>query len=339
MYQQVIAVAYLVGLSSHMDATPSAYWCHADHLGSSSWVTDNIGNAVQHFQYMPFGEPLYSKKVGMFSSRYTFSGKERDAESGLNYFGARYYQSTHSFWLSVDPLLDKYPNLSPYAYCAGNPVRYFDEDGEEWVDIDGKKIKDHSKIKVYIFYDPNAFGRQSKQMYKDAVAKYGEGSVALSDVTTMDEFKQDWQDMASGNIKEVNLNYHGNNQTVMLNSDQYQYITATGDGRTNRTGTRAINVQNLPTPIGDISDAQLNLNTCKSNSKTQYALKGSKQTLMEAFYNSFDFRTVRGTDTGVSYWYWFSPNRPHPQDDSNWQYLHRPSVHTTKYSGVGLPPK
>ena len=45
---------------------------------------------------------------------------------------ARYYQSTHSFWLSVDPLADKYPNLSPYAYCAGNPVRYFDGDGRDF---------------------------------------------------------------------------------------------------------------------------------------------------------------------------------------------------------------
>ena len=65
------------------------------------------------------------------SQTFNFSGKERDAESGLNYFGARYYNSDLSIWISVDPLADKYPNLSPYTYCAGNPVRMVDEDGME----------------------------------------------------------------------------------------------------------------------------------------------------------------------------------------------------------------
>lgn len=213
---------------------------------------------------------------------------------------------------------------SPYVYCNANPVRYVDPDGRDWTDAEGNKILDHRNIKVYILYDPNSFGSQSKQMYQDAVSEYGNGSVAMSNVTTISEFAQDWGDMASPDIHEVNLNYHGNNQTVMLNSSKNQYITATGDGKTNRSGTMAKNVQDLPIPSGYIGNAKLNLNTCRSNSKTQYELKGNKQTLMESFYNSFNFKSVRGTDKGVSYWYWFSPNRPHPQDDSNWQYLRRP---------------
>ena len=46
------------------------------------------------------------------------------------FFGARYYNSDLSIWISVDPLSDKYPNLSSYTYCADNPVRLVDEDGE-----------------------------------------------------------------------------------------------------------------------------------------------------------------------------------------------------------------
>ena len=45
---------------------------------------------------------------------------------------AQYYNSDLSIWLSVDPLVDKYPNLSPYVYCANNPVRLVDEDGMDW---------------------------------------------------------------------------------------------------------------------------------------------------------------------------------------------------------------
>ena len=62
---------------------------------------------------------------------YTFSAKEKDPETGLSYFGSRYYSSDLSVWLSVDPMSDKYPSLSPYVYCANNPVRCVDPNGEE----------------------------------------------------------------------------------------------------------------------------------------------------------------------------------------------------------------
>ncbi len=61
----------------------------------------------------------------------SFTGKERDSETGFSYFGARYYDSDlMTGWLSVDPMADKYPGLSPYAYCANNPVKLVDPDGE-----------------------------------------------------------------------------------------------------------------------------------------------------------------------------------------------------------------
>ena len=62
---------------------------------------------------------------------YTFSAKEKDAETGLSYFGSRYYSSDLSVWLSVDPMSDKYPSFSPYVYCADNPVKLVDPNGEE----------------------------------------------------------------------------------------------------------------------------------------------------------------------------------------------------------------
>ena len=73
----------------------------------------------------------YKQKNTLFE-RYTFTGKERDSETGFSYFGSRYYDSDlMTGWLSVDPMADKYPGLSPYAYCAWNPVRLVDPDGEE----------------------------------------------------------------------------------------------------------------------------------------------------------------------------------------------------------------
>ena len=71
---------------------------------------------------------------------YTFSAKERDSETGLSYFGARYYTSDLSVWLSVDPMSAKYPSLSPYVYCADNPVKLVDPNGEDY-----EVVVDHEK--------------------------------------------------------------------------------------------------------------------------------------------------------------------------------------------------
>ena len=74
-------------------------------------------------------------------STYTFSAKERDSETGLSYFGSRYYSSDLSVWLSVDPMSDKYPSLSPFTYCADNPVKLVDPNGEDIWEINNETGK------------------------------------------------------------------------------------------------------------------------------------------------------------------------------------------------------
>ena len=71
----------------------------------------------------------------LFSASFTFSAKEKDQETGFSYFGSRYYSSDLSIWLSVDPMSDKYPSLSPYVYCADNPVKLVDPNGEDIITI------------------------------------------------------------------------------------------------------------------------------------------------------------------------------------------------------------
>ena len=77
--------------------------------------------------------------------RPTFSGKEKDAETGYHYFGARYYNSDLSIWLSVDPMADKYPSLSPYNYCAWNPLKSVDPDGADLTDFYDMSTGEHLK--------------------------------------------------------------------------------------------------------------------------------------------------------------------------------------------------
>ncbi len=78
-----------------------------------------------------------------------FTGKEKDSETGYYAFGARYYDSDLSgLFLSVDPLADKYPSISPYAYCAWNPVKLVDPNG-----MDGVVIVDTHKKTITVGAD------------------------------------------------------------------------------------------------------------------------------------------------------------------------------------------
>jgi RHS repeat-associated protein len=110
-------------------AESQQYFYHPDHLGSSSFVTDAAGLVEQHMQYLPFGELFVNQQNSTYDTRYKFSAKELDPETNYSYFGARYYDSDLSVWLSVDPMSDKHPNYSPYAYCYNNPTTYIDPFG------------------------------------------------------------------------------------------------------------------------------------------------------------------------------------------------------------------
>ena len=108
---------------------PALYYYHPDHLGSATWITDSVGNPAQYLHYLPYGELWKNQKLTGYDERYKYTGKERDNETGYDYFGARHYTSSFSGWLSPDPLMDKYPGISPYAYCNWNPLKYVDPTG------------------------------------------------------------------------------------------------------------------------------------------------------------------------------------------------------------------
>ena len=137
--------AYLDTLTNRQTSIAENYFYHPDHLGSSSWITDSAGNAIQHLYYLPWGEDFVNQRTTNYAARFTFSAKEKDAETGLSYFGSRYYSSDLSIWLSVDPMSDKYPSSSPYAYCRNNPIILVDPNGEDvWI----PEVTDNGDIRL-----------------------------------------------------------------------------------------------------------------------------------------------------------------------------------------------
>ena len=105
------------------------FFYHSDHLGSTSYITDDKGNITQYDAYLPYGELLVDEHSSSEELPYKFNGKQFDEETGLYYYGARYMNPVVSFWYGVDPLAEKYQSIGGYVYCIGNPVKYFDPDG------------------------------------------------------------------------------------------------------------------------------------------------------------------------------------------------------------------
>ena len=116
------------------------FYYHSDHLGSTSYVTDMDGNATQFVSYKPYGEAFVDEHNTSYEQPWKFNGKELDSETGLYYYGVRYYEPTLALWYGVDALTEKYPSMGGYVYCAGNPVKLVDPDGNDWVESENGNI-------------------------------------------------------------------------------------------------------------------------------------------------------------------------------------------------------
>ena len=147
---------------------PATYYYASDHLGSSSVLTNQSGAYHERLEYLPYGE-VWVEDAAMnsnYRTPYKFTGKELDKETGLYYFGARYYDARISRWISTDPALVEgkyFPkpndydtehdfywhyknqdikklkgiggiyrpiNLDTYRYCGNNPIIITDPDGK-----------------------------------------------------------------------------------------------------------------------------------------------------------------------------------------------------------------
>ena len=112
----------------YFDASGSPRYYITDWQGNNAAVVDKAGNVVQKTTYYPYGEPTIEPE----GQRYLFGGKEREHAGGRNSydFGARSL-TPYARWSTPDPLADKFYPISPYSYCGGDPINFFDPNGEE----------------------------------------------------------------------------------------------------------------------------------------------------------------------------------------------------------------
>ena len=141
------------------------FYYHPDHLGSSSYITNLDGEVSQHIEYVPFGEIFIEERNNTWNTPYLFNAKEFDEETGLYYYGARYYEPRLSLWMSTDRYTEKYPFVSPYNAFHNNPLKIIDVGGDSTVVVvSGKGIKRNGHIQ----YEVSVYRDMSIDQYNDA---------------------------------------------------------------------------------------------------------------------------------------------------------------------------
>ena len=186
-----------------LDAT-GLYYNSPDHLTSASVITDVAGLMVQKLDYMPFGSERVNEKVGGFQTRFTFTDQEKDAESGLMYYGARYYDPVIGRFTSVDPVVIHTPGaylLDPqqsnaHSYARNNPLRF--------VDVTGETVGEYQPYEAS--GEPNNYGQllgeYRETQVRSAGLQKGQGVHPYQCTTLVKDFSQ--------NQNDVNLKGTGN---------------------------------------------------------------------------------------------------------------------------------
>ncbi|WP_257882866.1 RHS repeat domain-containing protein [Prevotella melaninogenica] len=172
------------------------FFYHSDHLGSTSYITDDHANITQYDAYLPYGELLVYEHSSSEDLPYKFNGKQFDEETGLYYYGARYMDPKISLWYGSDPLSEEYENVSTFVYCHGNPICLFDPDGQGdyytnggvWLGSDQKKdnfvytasgvhqSKDKNGSMVNVFENPQKLSISHSKFISQSSTVYGESS-------------------------------------------------------------------------------------------------------------------------------------------------------------------
>ena len=152
------------GYITSIDDTPVYHYYLQDHLGNNRMVVNTNGEVEQVNHYYAFGG-LMGESTGGDTQTYKYNGKELDRINGLDWYdyGARNYDAALGRWHVVDPLAEKYYNVSPYAYCGNNPMNRIDPNGMEmdWVQSD-----------TQMKYDRRIIDEETAQLYYGKFAIY-----------------------------------------------------------------------------------------------------------------------------------------------------------------------
>ncbi|NOQ26254.1 MAG: hypothetical protein GQ564_12895 [Bacteroidales bacterium] len=153
---------------------------YSNHLGSASLELDDLAEIISYEEYHPFGTTSYRSgrtETETSQKRYKYVGKERDEETGLYYYGARYYAAWICRFVCVDPLQFKYPQLSPFQYAGNDPIGDVDIDG-----LEGTKQEERNTEKTNSNPKFESGNEEFDELANDVIEKFGDTEATI-DIT------------------------------------------------------------------------------------------------------------------------------------------------------------
>ena len=181
-----------------------------DTYNPTNLKTSPVGVSF-HFAFTGI-DPRKGWRTPLDKNRYS---EQRDEETGYGFFGARYMDhELMTMWLSVDPMADKYPSLSPYNYCAWNPVKLVDPDGRE-------------------LYIPNSQSTNHEGSWKDLLSLLvHKGNSKYIQVGTDGKISIDFGNKTQKQIDNILRDDNGLNLLNMLVSSDKKYFYESSDDAT-----------------------------------------------------------------------------------------------------------
>ena len=194
-----------------------------NHLGSACLELDNTGQIISYEEYHPFGTTSYrsgSTETEVSLKRYKYCGKERDEETGLYYYGMRYYAAWICRFVSVDPLQFKYPELTPFQYASNRPITMIDLDGAE-----GTLPERISSVLSYKLPQP-----------KISLSSSLKFNISLEHISTKEEISGNQSEQTSnvkfiGNAKKIDVSKYSLNLISQIASEMGKTLQVTSTKR------------------------------------------------------------------------------------------------------------
>jgi len=236
-----------------------------DMLGSVRTITNASGAVTECYDYLPFGRILSASDNGRSAAGChppapdtniassvdeKFTGQKRD-ETGLDYFGARYYSSPLGRFTSPDPLMASGRTGNPqtwnrYAYTLNNPLRFIDPDGMEVPDECVKDLKCKIEVRINVIYDKNAFGKEGisdaqKNKFEAEQLEKAKKDFGVSNITLKVNYSEGEYDRACNSFSEFNID---SLNVVATSSIPKDYIGASGLEKGTKIPYIMVNVDN-----------------------------------------------------------------------------------------------
>ena len=285
-----------------------------DHLGSVRVVLDDDGNVLQQLYYHPFGGVWGDAGTNAGLQPWKYSGKEYDHRDGLDLYdyGARLYDPAAVRWTSPDPLCEKHYNISPYAFCNNNPVKYVDPDGRDGVLIIDKE---NQVITVKANYYVETVKRESK--VNRYVSQYSPESVSQMNATVSRDLNKLGLKVSKGEYKGYSISF---DLTFIAGGTQAETTKSAGNDYYNNIHigniiyrmdeydsnfTTTINAGGTTKTIGGVTD--------KGNEIMMNVKYDTAQNRLHEIFHTFGFEDFGKTERGDGIMH-YPPQTPNQKD-------------------------